>query len=128
LRQRESYRSRSARMMGACASQQMPGEKGVTHVSRRAAPAGTGRDPQFDQLGGSISTSSDTSVEAVATVLDIALFYIRRGWNPVPIPFKKKKPIDRDWQKRIIDEATAPRFFNGGGQNIGIQLGPRRTA
>ena len=90
----------------------------------RAAPAGTGRDPQFDQLGGSISTSSNTSVEAAATILDIALFYIRRGWNPVPIPFKKKKPIDRDWQKRIIDEAMAPRFFNGGSQNIGIQLGP----
>jgi hypothetical protein len=61
-------------------------------------------------------------------VLDVALAYIRRGWNPVPIPFKKKKPIDRDWQNRIIDEATAPRFFNAGLQNIGIQLGPRRTA
>src|ERR1700736_1546538 len=29
-----------------------------------------------------------------------------------------------DWQNRIIDESTAPRFFNGGTQNIGIQLGP----
>ena len=57
-------------------------------------------------------------------VLDVALDYIRRGWNPVPIPFKKKTPLDRDWQNRIIDESTAPRFFNGGTQNIGIQLGP----
>src|ERR1700720_210077 len=65
-----------------------------------------------------------TDLRIMNNVLDVALDYIRRGWNPVPIPFKKKTPLDRDWQNRIIDEATAPRFFNGGSQNIGIQLGP----
>src|ERR1700737_4281883 len=63
-----------------------------------------------------------TDLRIMNNVLDVALDYIRRGWNPVPIPFKKKTPLDRDWQNRIIDESTAPRFFNGGTQNIGIQL------
>ena len=57
-------------------------------------------------------------------LLEIARCYIRRGWNPVPLPFKKKKPIIRGWQNRIIDETTAAQFFNSFNQNIGVQLGP----
>lgn len=56
--------------------------------------------------------------------LSIALSYIQRGWNPVPVPFRSKGPVDRGWQGRIIDEASAPRFFNGNQQNIGVILGP----
>ena len=58
------------------------------------------------------------------TALDTAVEYIRRGWNPVPIPFRQKKPVDDGWQLRIIDEASAPRHFNGAPQNVGIILGP----
>jgi hypothetical protein len=58
------------------------------------------------------------------TPLDIALGYIARGWNPVPIPLRSKKPTDNAWQKRQLDAATAPRVFNGGAQNIGVQMGP----
>lgn len=58
------------------------------------------------------------------TALDIALGYIHRGWNPVPVPHRTKKPLDDEWQKRRIDETSAPRFFNGSAQNIGVVLGP----
>jgi hypothetical protein len=58
------------------------------------------------------------------TALDIALGYIGRGWNPVPIPFREKGPRGKEWQKRIIDASNAEQFFNCGEQNIGILLGP----
>jgi P4 family phage/plasmid primase-like protien len=57
------------------------------------------------------------------TPLDHAQEYIARGWNPVPIPFREKGPKDKGWQTRIIDAENAPRYFNGGQQNIGIVLG-----
>jgi len=59
-----------------------------------------------------------------ATPLDIALSYIQRGWNPVPIPLGAKKPTDTRWQQRIITAKTAPRYFNGGPKNIGVLQGP----
>src|SRR4051794_33921000 len=55
---------------------------------------------------------------------DTAIRYIRRGWNPVPVPHRAKRPTDDGWQKRIIDEASAPRYFNGKAQNVGVILGP----
>jgi len=58
------------------------------------------------------------------TSLDIARSYIKRGWNPIPIPHRSKRPADKGWQERIIDEASAPQYFNGRDQNIGIMLGP----
>jgi hypothetical protein len=58
------------------------------------------------------------------TALDIALSYIERGWNPVPVPHRTKKAIDTSWQTRIIDAASAPRVFNGGPANVGVILGP----
>jgi hypothetical protein len=38
----------------------------------------------------------------VATPLDIALTYIDRRWNPVPVEYRTKKPIGNAWQSRII--------------------------
>jgi RecA-family ATPase len=58
------------------------------------------------------------------TVLELALNYIARGWNPVPIPYRTKAPSGSAWQTRQIDATAAPRFFNGAPQNIGIVLGP----
>jgi hypothetical protein len=60
----------------------------------------------------------------MSDLLQIALNYIGRGWNPVPLPFRAKKPAGNGWQSRVIDAATAPHFFNGGPQNIGVILGP----
>ncbi len=59
-----------------------------------------------------------------AAALNIALSYIARGWNPVPVKYRTKKPIGAEWQTRIIDAASAPKYFNGGPLNVGVILGP----
>src|SRR6516162_2183203 len=56
--------------------------------------------------------------------LQVALSYIARGWNPVPVSRKTKMPIGREWQKRVLTAATAARYFNGAAINVGVQLGP----
>ncbi len=62
--------------------------------------------------------------EIPMNALDIALNYIGRGWNPVPVEYRTKKPIGEEWQRRIITENTAPQFFNGAPMNVGVILGP----
>lgn len=58
-------------------------------------------------------------------ILDFAGDYIRRGWAVVPVPYKSKRPAIDDWPNLRITEGTAPRFFNGEDQNIGVRLGGR---
>src|SRR6516164_6844800 len=59
------------------------------------------------------------------TPLGVALDYIGRGWNPVPVDYRTKKPsTGNGWQLRIIDVNNAPHYFNGGQMNIGVILGP----
>jgi RecA-family ATPase len=61
----------------------------------------------------------------MVTVLDIALDYVGRGWNPVPVDYRAKKPsTGNGWQRCIIDATNAPHYFNGGPMNIGVILGP----
>jgi hypothetical protein len=56
--------------------------------------------------------------------LQFALNYRGRGWNPVPVKFKDKAPSTGDgWQNIIITAEVAPQYFNGGPQNVGVQLG-----
>jgi hypothetical protein len=55
--------------------------------------------------------------------LESARFYIEQGFAPVPIPFKKKKPAVASWQKLRLTPDTAPEYFNGKPQNIGILVG-----
>ena len=55
--------------------------------------------------------------------LTVAVDYINRGWAPVPIPYRKKKPVIKQWQKLRITEETAPKHFNGAQQNVGVILG-----
>ena len=52
-----------------------------------------------------------------------ALDWIERGFLPVPIPFREKKPVIEEWQKLRIDKASVPRYFNGQAQNNGVLLG-----
>lgn len=61
----------------------------------------------------------------MSDALAIASSYKARGWNPVPIPYRKKKPIDDAWQTRDLTDAALPKYFNGALQNVGVQLGPR---
>ena len=59
------------------------------------------------------------------TPLDIALDYVARGWNPVPVGFRSKRPsAGEGWQLIRITASNAAQYFNGGEQNIGLQMGP----
>jgi hypothetical protein len=55
--------------------------------------------------------------------LKIALDFLKRGWNPVPLSRETKKPIGQGWQKRRITTETVGDYFNGAKLNIGVQLG-----
>jgi Bifunctional DNA primase/polymerase, N-terminal len=59
------------------------------------------------------------------TALEIALDYIRRGWAPIPVPHRAKKPIVDAWQNLRLTNESAFRYFNGEPQNIGVLLGGR---
>ncbi|CAM2781169.1 hypothetical protein JHFBIEKO_2258 [Methylobacterium mesophilicum] len=58
------------------------------------------------------------------TTLSIAVDYIRRGWMPIPVPFKTKGPVLPNWKDLHISEQNAARFFQYPDQNIGVILGP----
>ena len=57
--------------------------------------------------------------------LAAALVYIDRGWNPVPVGYRSKKPsAGEGWQRVRITASNAAQYFNGDEQNIGLQMGP----
>jgi hypothetical protein len=62
---------------------------------------------------------ANTSNSNSNIVAEAARAYAARGWKPVPVNRKTKKPIGREWQKRPFDPAQ----FNGNAQNIAIQFG-----
>ena len=67
-----------------------------------------------------------TGVGAVpesSAIIDAARAYVRRGWPPIPVPFRTKRPVLNEWQRLRIDEAQLPRYFDGHPQNIGVLLG-----
>ena len=53
------------------------------------------------------------------TIADVALDYAARGWKPVPVNRKTKKPIGKGWQRRSF----TPEQFDGNAQNVAVQLG-----
>ena len=59
----------------------------------------------------------------MSDVLTAARGYIELGWAPIPVPFRTKGPLLDAWQSLRINAETAPNFFNGAPQNIGIILG-----
>lgn len=63
------------------------------------------------------------SIREQISALDIARTYIDRGWNPVPVPYRSKRPIGDEWQLRVIDNSNVGQFFNGAPQNIGVLMG-----
>jgi len=54
----------------------------------------------------------------MSTVLDAVRDYLRRGWQPVPIPRGSKRPVDREWQRGRYGEDAFP-----SGGNVGLALG-----
>jgi hypothetical protein len=60
----------------------------------------------------------------MSDALGIAIEYIQRGWAPIPIPFRQKGPTIQGWQSLRLTAQTAPAYFNGAPQNIGVLMGP----
>lgn len=59
------------------------------------------------------------------TPLDAAIEWIRRGFSPVPIPHRTKKPVLDGWQRLEITVDAAPQYFDSRPQNIGVFLGDK---
>jgi hypothetical protein len=58
--------------------------------------------------------------------LDMAQEYLRRGWQPVPLPYGEKAPKQKDWQKLPITLANVADYFEQS-QDVGLQLGMRSS-
>jgi hypothetical protein len=56
--------------------------------------------------------------------LAVALSYLKRGWRPIPVPFKSKKPTLENWPDLRLSESELLIHFNGTPQNVGVLLGP----
>jgi hypothetical protein len=60
----------------------------------------------------------------MAAIIDIALAYVDRGWNPVPYAHKKKGPTTSGWGLIIVSDTNVHDHFNSGGDlNIGLMMG-----
>ncbi|GAB4549488.1 MAG: hypothetical protein Tsb0013_10760 [Phycisphaerales bacterium] len=61
------------------------------------------------------------SIDA-SNLLDAARWYRGRGYAPIPLPAREKKPVIRGWNTLRLSEDDLPLHFNGTG-NIGLLLG-----
>ena len=59
------------------------------------------------------------------TPLDAAIAWIQKGYSPVPIPHRSKRPVLKEWEQLEITTDAAPQYFNGNQQNIGVHLGDK---
>src|SRR5262249_17956276 len=80
--------------------------------------------PRCDRAGENAAhvgaaTGDGMTTARTPSIAAAALEYHARGWKPVPVNRKTKKPIGTGWQKRPFDPAQ----FNGNAQNVAIQLG-----
>jgi hypothetical protein len=55
--------------------------------------------------------------------LDVARDYFGRGWMPIPVPHKSKKPRGNAWQESTFTADDLPAHFNGRPQNVGVLTG-----
>jgi len=59
------------------------------------------------------------------TAIEAAQRWIERGYWPLPVPFREKRPVEEGWQNLRITLEMVPKYFNGAQQNIGVLLGDR---
>jgi hypothetical protein len=52
----------------------------------------------------------------------VAITYLIRGWSPIPIPLRSKKPVMKGWETLILDLDDLDATFRGPA-NIGVRLG-----
>ena len=53
----------------------------------------------------------------------VARKYARRGWSPIPVPYRKKAPNLPGWQNLRIREEDVDEHFHGRRLNVGVLLG-----
>ncbi|MCA9091334.1 MAG: bifunctional DNA primase/polymerase, partial [Planctomycetaceae bacterium] len=58
----------------------------------------------------------------VVTPLDAAREYVRRGWCVVPIPYKQKRPVLKEWEQLRLSESDLDQYFDQPA-NVGLILG-----
>jgi hypothetical protein len=66
-----------------------------------------------------------SKVEIDMTPLDAAITWIQKGFSPVPVPHRSKRPVLKEWQRLEITKEGASQYFNGASQNIGVLLGDK---
>ena len=59
------------------------------------------------------------------TPLDAAIAWIQKGFSPVPVLHRSKRPILTGWERLEITINAAARYFNAAAQNIGVLLGDK---
>ena len=57
------------------------------------------------------------------TPLEIVQDYCNRGFQPIPVPYGKKRPLEKNWPNLRFDAEGAKAYFNGSLSNIGVLLG-----
>lgn len=65
-----------------------------------------------------MESTTRTRLDAV----EAAREYLRRGWMPVPVHAREKRPVPDAWQRFRVSEAEVPRHFSPG-CNTGLLLG-----
>ena len=76
-----------------------------------------------DGAGFTRRAGSRATVQRGATLTN-AEEYLVRGWMPLPIKLREKRPnLGREWEKRVIDSSNVATYFNCEPSNIGIRLG-----
>ena len=59
------------------------------------------------------------------TPLDGAIMWIRRGFAPIPVPHRSKRPVLNGWEQLEITLDRAAQYFNGAAHNVGLLLGDK---
>jgi putative DNA primase/helicase len=80
-----------------------------------AIPFGTLSRPRF--------LARRRGLSMAPSVAEAAAEYARRGFAPIPVPHREKRPVLPEWQKLRLTLADIPQYFNGRGQNVGLLLG-----
>lgn len=57
-----------------------------------------------------------------STPLEAARQYVRRGWSVVPVPFKQKRPVLKEWEQLRLADSDLAQYFDQPA-NIGLILG-----
>lgn len=74
---------------------------------------------------GAVPPSPRQLPEAESGIMQAARKYINRGWRVVPVPFRRKAPDIKDWDKLTLTERDLPGYFADGNMNIGLIQGDR---